>query len=205
MQRQICLLVVCVFLLAGCGGNATQAPLPTIANATVQPTEASTQPAANVTVTSVVPTLPPVTQAQRQFAPDATLPAPGTIVAAVTQDPDAGKVFDNILFVRTGGIAGKTLTIQISGDGTLTRDGVTSKISSDEINKLVGMIDALNFFGMQGIFTSPGTSPDVYQYQITIDRNGSSKTLDAQDGMTPPPLLQLFSEIGTLGETASGS
>lgn len=180
-----------IMLLAACSGNPTAAPTLDTSlrqNPTVAPT---------VDNSTLEPTATPL---QREYATDqATLPAPGTPIAAVTEDANAGKVFDSLLFVRTGGIAGQTLTIQLLGDGTLTRDGVSSQASPDQVIQIVDALDKLGFFGIQGIFTAPGTSADTYHYQLTVERLGDSRTIDAEDGFIPPAMAQLFAQVQQLG------
>lgn len=198
MQRKLCLIILCVFFLAACGGNN---PTPALPTAAVLPTNESqtqaTPPPADV------PTATPallVTQPQRQFGGDATLPPAGTLVAAVTEDPMAGQVFDSIIFVREGGLAGGTMTIEIKGDGTLINNGQTKTITPEQVTELTSLIDKAGYFGMQGIFASPGTSADIYKYTLTVERAGSSKTIDAQDGMTPPELMDIFALVTLLAE-----
>ncbi len=191
MRRNLPFLLIFVFLLAACGGNPTAAP--TADNSSVQ------QPAA--TVDNSTTPVPQITTAPRDYGTD--LPAvspPGTLIAAVTPDPAAGTVFESLIFNRTGGLAGTPLSIQINGAGVMIRDGVTSQLTADQITQLVATLDSVNFFGLSGIFTSPGTSADAYHYELTVSRDGSERTLKAEDGFIPAPLVRLFGEISALGQ-----
>lgn len=188
---QACVLCLCVSLLAACGGNQTV--LPTVAQVE-QPTAAAPTTEATAAPTVAAPT------AQAGVATDQVLlPAPGTLVGAATEDPNASQLFDSLLFVRTGGIAGQMLTIQLLGNGTLSRDGVVSQVAADQVMAIVAALDKLNFFGLDGVFTASGSSADTYHYQLTVERLGDSRTLNAQDGFIPPEMGQLFARISALG------
>ena len=67
---------------------------------------------------------------------------------------------------------------------------------------LDSLLDQLNFFGLQGVFTAPGTSADTYQYSVTVNRAGSSRTIQAEDGFTPPELLQFLTLLSSIATPA---
>jgi hypothetical protein len=206
MQRNLSLILIGMFFLAACGGNAPATTVPTAdssvtadSSGTVVPaTVAGLQPTPDLAATqSAEPTL--IVQ-ERSFSTDEPpLPIPGTIIAPTTPDPDAGLIFDTILLERTGGLAGIPLTVEVKSDGTVTRDGVTSTISPDQVAFLDNLLDQLNFFGLQGVFTAPGTSADTYHYAVTVERAGSSRTIRAEDGFLPSEMIQLLSLLSDLG------
>jgi Emfourin len=190
MRRNLSFLLLFVLLLAACGGSPTAAP--TANNAGVDQTTAPTAEAA---------TPVPATVAPREYSTaEATLPIPGTLSAPATEDPDAGKVFDTLTFARTGGVAAQPLNIQLTGAGVLTRDGAVSQLSADQVAQIVKVLDEINFFGLDGVFTAPGTSADAYHYELTVERDGASRTLKAEDGFIPPELAQLIGQISALGQ-----
>ena len=129
------------------------------------------------------------------------LPLPGTIIPPATQDPDAGKLFDSVGLNRTGGITSKELDVVVTSDGSVTRDGVKSTIPADKVKQISDKLDQMGFFGMQGVFQSPGTSADIYTYNLTVERNGTSRTVTAQDGYIPPELADLLQVLSQLGST----
>jgi hypothetical protein len=130
------------------------------------------------------------------------VPVPGTLVkAAATDDPNAGgKTFDHLYLERTGGIAGGKLSIDLMADGTLMRDGKPSKLTADELAQVNTVLAKLSFFSIRGVFTAPGTGPDALQYSLQIDLNGASRTVDAQEGLIPPELDEVFRVLSQLGQ-----
>lgn len=206
MRRNLCLILIVALFLAACGGNAAPtAVLPTI-DTSSSGTAVPGTPIGQVSTPDFAATqaaLPTSQPEQRAYETGvAELPIPGTMIAATTPDPDAGLIFDSIQFVRTGGIAGKTLTIEIKSDGTVTRDGVASTIAPDQVTLIDTAIDQLNFFGIQGVFQAPGTSADTYHYSVTVNRAGSSRTINAEDGFVPPELQQFLALLGSVAAPA---
>jgi hypothetical protein len=197
MRPYFILLTIAVFLLAACGGN----PAPTATQQAVQ--LAGTSAVVDVSPTPVNTPGPgtPLVPERIYETGQPTMPIPGTIVmAATTPDPDVGLIFDLIQYRQTGGITGQTLEIEVRSDGTLTRNGVPSTISPDQVTLIDNMIDQMNFFSINGVFTAPGSGADVIRYSVTVERAGTSVGIDAQDGLVPPELAQLFSILSSLGE-----
>ncbi|MBI5666443.1 MAG: hypothetical protein HZC41_00425 [Chloroflexi bacterium] len=184
MHRSLVVLLAILVFLAAC--QQAQPPAPTLDTSLATP-------AANA-VPSSTPAIRELVTGQPQIIP-------GTIIPPATEDPLAGTPFDRILFTRSGGIAGQTLTIEIRGDGTVIRDGVTSQISPEQVQQITDILDRMNFFGLQGVFTAPGTGADVYQYSVTVERQGASRTIDAQDGLTPAQLMALITALSEIGAT----
>lgn len=184
--------------------------------ASATPTPVSVQP---TTAALDAPTLPPdqataVANATAAAAPTAgiqsvgatptplpaeiavnSLPDPGTIQPPATEDPNVALVFDQITFERTGGSSPEPLLIIIRSDGSAEVNGQPQTVAPEVITALDAQIDQLEFFGIQGIFSSPGAPSDVYQYVVTVDRAGASQMLTAQDGLTPNELLRFFAAI----------
>ena len=191
MFRQLFLIITCAALLAACGGNNTATPAPVA------------QQSAPTTNANATPSQIAATQSPREYSTEEVqLPQPGTIIPPATQDPDAGKLFDSVALNRSGGITGQELNIEIKSDGTLIRDGATSKATADQVKQISDALDQMGIFGMQGIFQAPGTSADMYTYRITVERSGSSKTITAQEGFIPPQLSDLIQMLSQLGSTS---
>jgi len=191
MFRQLFLIITCGAFLAACGGNNTPTPAP------VAPQNAAPTTSVDASPSQVVPTNGP-----REYSTEEVqLPAPGTIIPPATQDPEAGTLFDSVALNRSGGFAGKELNIVVKSDGTLTRDGVTSTVTADQVKEISNMLDQMGFFGMQGVFQAPGTSADMYVYKVTVERNGSTRTVTAQEGYIPPQLTDLLQVVSQLGST----
>ncbi len=192
MRRNALLCLICLIVLAACGGAGDQ---PTAA----PQVDTSNPPADSTTDPNLAPAIT-VTPAQREFATgEAPLPIPGTLVNIATEDPEAALLFDIILFTRTGGVAGVPVTVEILQNGAVTRDGVVTAITADQVKLLDDQIDLINFFGIEGVFEAPGRSAEVYHYELTVDRAGSSKTIKADDGLIPPELSQLFALLTAVG------
>ncbi len=192
MFRQLFLIITCAVFLAACGGNNTATPAP-VAQQSVPTTSAESTPL------PIVPTIGP-----REYSDgteEVQLPVPGTIIPPATQDPEAGKLFDSVALNRMGGIAGKELNVMVTSDGSVTRDGVNSSITPDQVKQLSDMLDQMGFFGMQGVFQAPGTSADIFTYRVTVERSGNSRTVTAQDGYIPPQLADLLQVLLELGST----
>lgn len=186
MRYRLSLVIFAAFLFAAC--NSTPTPTQMILSTAVPETATLESE-----VQQVEPT--PITEV--------TLPAVGTIVAPATEDPNAGLIFDLITFTQTGGPNNITLTIELRKDGTLIRNGETSTVSQADIVAIDTMLDDLDFFGLQGVFAAAAPNPDVYAYQITVEREGASRMINAQDTYSPAELKALFAAIINLGQPTS--
>ena len=190
MRSVLFTAILCLFVLTAC----SSAPAPTATP--VPPTAAPpTNPPANVS-DSALSTL----------AATVGVPNPGTLVIptqALTPNapPEVPLAINQLTFTQTGGIAGISLNIQLHGDGTLIRDGVTSKVSADAVQGIADQLEKIRFFDLQGIFTGAGASADTYHYTLTVDSAGRNRTITSQDGMTPPELTQLYGSITNLGNS----
>ena len=223
-----CALLLLATLAACTGGDATQtvptliatntppSAQPTVTlppdlgptEGTVRPTDVA--PIDNPTAT-IDPTLAATIEAINQAAatsgaivgaPTIEPQAAGTIEQPpATEDPDAGLVFDELYFSQTGGIAGTTLMIYIYPDGRVLRDDVEYRITPEEVSAIDDMLDEMNFFGMQGTFTSAGGGRDTYTYELSVARAGNTRNIVAEDGLIPPELMQLFSVLLEAGLT----
>ncbi len=186
MRYGLVLAIIAVCLLAACNPTSapTQAVLPTVAETATPETEEQQ-------VEEVTPIA------------EITLPAVGEIVAPATQDPEAGLLFDLIVFTQTGGQNNTNVTIEVRSDGTLIRNGETSTVSQEDIAAIDTMLDEIGFFGLQGVFAAPAPNPDVYAYTLTVERAGASRMINAQDTYSPPELKALFAAIINLGQPTS--
>jgi hypothetical protein len=207
--RQLTLILFAALLLAACQGAPAASPspatLPTVASLPTSAAQAQT------TATTVPPTatpLPPVSSPEpraydtQEAAASNLIPLPGTLVKSATEDVSANVMFDSVALIRTGGIAGKTLTIQIFSDGTLDRDGQKIKLTPAQMKQVNDQLTGLNFFGLQGVFTAPGTQPDVFHYNISVDRGGQARAIDAEDGFIPKEMQALIDLILQLAQTS---
>lgn len=187
--------------------TAQAAPLTDEATAVTTEVEAPTQEAEIVTEAEAVVTTQaaapiPTVEGALNLPADVVIPLPGEIVlAAVTEAPEeAAAPFDYILYTQDGGPANVSITIEVYSDGRVVRNGESRTVSPQSIAALDQKIKDINFFNIQGIFTTAGASQDIYRYTITVEGGLGSKMIRAQDGYTPQPLLELFSQVITLTE-----
>ncbi|MFN8449781.1 MAG: protealysin inhibitor emfourin [Anaerolineae bacterium] len=185
MRSVLFAAALCVLVLAAC----SRPPEPT-----ATPVPPTTAPTTDIIVNNDLSTL----------AATVGAPAPGTLVISDAQETpnaptEAPIALDSLFFTQTGGIAGISLTIQLSGDGTLIRDGETSTVSADEVARVTALLDAVHFFSLQGIFSGPGSAADAYRYSLTVNGANGSRTITSDDGMTPPELYQVYDAVRNLG------
>lgn len=129
------------------------------------------------------------------------VPPPGTLIVGSSNVPEGGRPpieFSTVYFSRTGGIAGQQLLIELRRDGTVIRDGETSSVPETTVADVDNRLNLIDFYGIQGIFTGP-LAPDAFLYSLTVDSNVGSRTISAQDGLTPPELVELFNFFSQLG------
>ncbi len=178
--------IVCVLVLAACGG-------------TPQPTATPVPP------TAVPPTVAPANVSVATMAATLGLPQPGTAIIPDQPTPNAPTPepisFTDITFTQTGGIANLALKIDLHGDGTLIRDGKTSAVTPSDIKAINTLLDQIQFFALQGIFVGPGATSDTYTYSVTVTTADRSRTIQSQDGLTPPQLNQLYDAIRKLNNS----
>lgn len=131
------------------------------------------------------------------------LPVPGlgTLVASETEDPDGLSGFENIILIRTGGPLAteedpQRLVIRISNTGSISQGDVNGQISQQAIDTIGLLIEEMNFFGAQGTFLSiVGEDPTVFTYQISVERDGQRRTINAHEGHMPPELQRIVARI----------
>ncbi len=192
------LLLFCALLMTACGGAPsapTDAPLPTMMSIDLGGT-ATADAAATAAVQQPIPTVGP---RDYELTGVADIPLPGTLVYAATEDPNMGVTFDSIYFERTGGTDGP-LTMEVRGDGTVVRNGeAIAPLNSVQVGQITSLIDEINFFNILGVFTAAGTSPNAVQYSITVDRGGSSSSIQAVRELAPRQLIRLFQLLEGIG------
>lgn len=225
-----CALLLLVSLAACTGGSPTSV-IPTLAvtntppspqptatlpddqgpeEGTVRPTDVA--PIDNPTATidpTLAATIEQINQAAATSgaavgAPSIEPPLVGTINAPATEDANAGLTFDEIYFSQIGGIAGTTLIIYVYPDGRVLRDDQQFTITPDQVRAIDDKLDEINFFGMQGSFTSAGGSADTYTYELSVARGEDTRNIVAEDGLIPPELMELFSLLLEAGLTRPG-
>lgn len=188
-MRYALLALITLALLAGCA-TAPPAPLPTAAGVeTAVPAAGAATP------------LPPL---------DVTVPPPGVIItAAVTAEPPDGPGFDSsarfesLIFQQTGGPNNLDLLIEVAADGSVRRNGAAVTVAPEAIAAVDQKLKEVDFFNIEGQFTiAGGPSSEQYRYRLSVQQDGAGRSINAQDGYTPPALLALFALIAALGQPA---
>jgi hypothetical protein len=196
-------------LLAACGGSPTETLPPTLAtlpettpDAAVVTEEAPPVDAGAMTAEVADPeaTFPPESATIQAFV-IATPPPLGTLVIITPVEPEfQNPGFDSLVFTQQSGVDGPTLRVELYSDGTMIRDGVTSQVSAENIATISQMLNQINFFFMQGQFESVSPPSEAFRYSLTVNSPIASRTIFAEDGLTPPELRTIFSAILGLGE-----
>jgi hypothetical protein len=201
MKRSILgvLILSSIVMLAACNSQEAPPPVPTTdSGAAVDVTvpTATTDPGTSNTSSDVA------VQPTRDFGTEVgPVPVAGTLIAAATEDPDAGIPFTQVYFQRTGGDQ-PAIELTINGDGTATLNGQAITVAPDLITQINNAVSAADFFGLQGNFVQPGVGDTVFNYAIFVDRNGSSRLLNLQEGSIPPPLQRIIDAIQFVTRTA---
>ena len=194
-MRYALLALAAALLLAGCAG-AAPAPPPTT-GALDTPTDMPTADGAAAPEGEATP-LPPL---------GITVPPPGVVVTApATEEPPGGRGFDSnapfesLIYQQTGGPHNLDLLIEIGADGSARRNGAPVAITPEEIAAINQKLRAVDFFNIIGLFTvAGGPSGEQYRYRLSVEQDGAGRTINAQDGYTPPELIELFALIAAVG------
>lgn len=177
--------LIWVVILAACGTpQPTATPAPT---ATPEPSPMPTDPLAELPMTVEVPIA-------GTLRPGGGVPQPNT-----TPIPFS---FDELVYAQSGGLTGRTVVIRLFSDGRVLRDDAESTVSREVVDTIKGLLERIDFYNMQGIFTGPGVGADRFRYSLEVIGPLGSRTISAQDGLTPPELMDVFEAISQLGVEA---
>lgn len=188
MRPGLILLLLSALVLSACGGN------------TATPTNTAPPP-----MTPETPTLEPTlfitstTSPIEILAQTVTVPVPGTLAVPGGFGFVRDFSYDVINFTQTQVQGSTTLTVLLQSDGTVTRDGVVSQATPEQLQAIARMLGEMNFYSMQGQFTGADAGSSTFSYSLTISGDDGSRTIYAQDNLTPPELMNLFEALQTLG------
>ena len=85
-----------------------------------------------------------------------------------------------IAFERTGGIAGIRVGCEIN----------TDNLSPEAASEVLAFVDASNFFDLPEV--QPTGGPDQFQYKISIEKDGRSRTIESGERTMPASLYPLL-------------
>jgi|GEM_PF-1142664 hypothetical protein len=179
-------LIAAVFALAACGGTPTPTPTPTevIEEATQQVDSATAVPLAEIAQTIAIP------------APGTLMPGSGVVTPGETYTP---LTFDTVQLEIFNSGLGINYAITVYSDGRIVRDDTETFVSRETVSALAGLLEQIDFFDMQGIFTGDGVGSGN-RYYLTVSGERGSRTVTADDGITPPELLAIISLVQGFGE-----
>ncbi len=112
-----------------------------------------------------------------------------------------------IIYQRSGGIAGTFEQWTIYLDGRITADdGRIWQVAPEEVQQLLGDIEALGFFEMSDRYVPLDACCDRFTYEVTVLRGSKVKrvtTIDAAPN-TPTKLWRVIEEISGLVSDLEG-
>lgn len=131
------------------------------------------------------------------------LPIAGTAIISQTQDPNAGLLFDRIIFSIDAN--GAVETVEVLQSGQVVRNGQAGiPLNGQQVTELDAILDEINYFGLSGIFQAMGGGRRGTTFTITVERAGESYTIVADDNFTPPELRRLFTVLINAGQQRPG-
>jgi hypothetical protein len=192
MRFTAILLLLSALILSACGGNTpastNTAPPPSPAAAT----DAAPTPEPTLFITA---TTSPI----EILAETVTVPVPGTLAVPGGLGVERPFSFDAISFTQTQVQGATSLSIVVRSDGSVTRDGVISQVTPEQIQELNQKLGAVNFYAMQGQFTSADPATSTFSYSLTVEGEEGSRTVYAHDNLTPPELMEIFDLLRSFG------
>jgi hypothetical protein len=119
-------------------------------------------------------------ETEEAFAADSGIADPATVI------------FDKVTVIRSGGIDGSDLTIEIFQDGRVLRDGNPSTtLTPQQVMDLDALLDEIRIFSMSGQFAATFPRQDDYIYVINVDQADRSISHRADDTYIPGELTRV--------------
>lgn len=182
-------IAILIIAVTACTSGDAPAPQNTATGGATEPTP--------------VPTDPSFVVVTRQPTPEVfelPVPAPGTLIASTTEDPESGLIFDMIQVVQFGGPEGaERREVTLLQDGSYTVNGVAGVTTAQVVADIDAILDELSFFGLQGSMLGPVPDTDDYRYSITVKRGDLERTITMQEGFYPRELDRLLLAVFALG------
>jgi hypothetical protein len=99
-----------------------------------------------------------------------------------------------IQFERSGGFAGMRMGTTVD----------THSLSAEKAQNLQDLVEAANFFGLPATIQSSGEGADRFQYNITVESEGKSHTVEVGESAVPESLRPLLNQLTTLARSGPG-
>jgi hypothetical protein len=153
---------------------------------------------------SVLPTPAPATSVAPKSASPTPTPVPrllATAAAATVTPAISGKdqALQPVLVIRrTGGLAGVEEEWSIYEDGRVTLpNGRRQQVEAEVVSRLLTQITESGFFGLGGAAGGLSKCRDCFNYQITVSKDGQTKTIQVQPESSdiPKELLKAIESI----------
>lgn len=196
-------LLVLSLVMTACATPATPAatstPGPVDAASTPEPAQSTNEG------TQIVPTPQEAgLVATLALGSPVTLSAPGqALLPEATEPVDPNQPpaqFQSLTFTMRRGIEGLETMIELSADGTLTRDGVVSALPATELDAVRSALNTLRLYDVAATFTGPVQRDDAHYYGFTlITTNGDERFISAMEQFTPAQYLRFFNALAQLG------
>ncbi len=110
--------------------------------------------------------------------------------------------FEYIYFQQEGGQQEINIVIEVYADGRVVRDGLELPVPAEAIERLATRIDTIDFFNIIATFLGPPPDENDYRYLLFVRSADQERSIRAQDGFTPPEIVQLFSAIRSISDDA---
>lgn len=98
-------------------------------------------------------------------------------------------------FKRSGGFAGIETTVEIHGDS----------LTSEELTKLINLIEQSGFFSFDKDDSNPTKIPDQFEYHIVVKYKSQQRKLDFWEGSIPKQFSELFRFLTQKARSQSGN
>jgi len=128
----------------------------------------------------------------------AGVPIGPTLVSSATEDPDRALVFDLVELTIWGGPEGR-LELVLRQDGTYVRNGTPGRVPPSVVTVVDDALDAINFFGLNGIYSSLNAENPARRYSLRVVRANLDRRIDGEEGYIPREFLMLMGQIATIG------
>ncbi len=133
-------------------------------------------------------------QANTQVPKGGITPQPGSTSQGETSTPV-------IVLERSGGLAGGTEQWTVYADGrVISGKNVETRINTTDLTRLLTTLKDTGFFDLPNQPKQPSTCNDCFNYTLTVNYQGQSKsvTIVEGDSNTPAQLTQILGEVNQL-------
>jgi hypothetical protein len=111
------------------------------------------------------------------------------------RSPEDGGLQTELVYVRSGGLAGETVELTIQPDGGAEVDGASFTLSAEELDAVVAALGESDFEELPADATGDPV-PDAYSHRITY----GDHEVETVDLSVPPELEALLSELQSIVE-----